>query len=573
MHPLQATVARGRGHARSTPRPRRRSTACSPCSPTRTRRGWPTPTTRELADPAVRPRSHFRGQIVGAVVAESAEIARRGRRARARSTYDEQPHDVELRRRPRRPLRAREGQPGLRRPTPPRATSRPRCAAAAVTVDETYTHADGAQQPDGAAHRRSPSGHDGDGSTPVRLHPGRARACARRSPALFGLEPEQVRVIAPYVGGGFGSKGAAARPRRCSPRWPRRRCRAGPVKLALTRQQMFFARRLPHADDPARPARRRRRRARSTAIAHDVVEQTSRIKEFAEQTATPDADDVRGAEPPHDAPARGARRAGPVVDARARRVPGHVRPRGARWTSSRSPAASTRSSCASATSPTSTRRAASRGRAATSSPACARAPSASAGTRATRTPGAAGATGWLVGTGVARVGLPRVPDAGSAARDRLRSRRAATRCAIGAVDIGTGDVDGADRRSPPTRSTSRVERDARSRSATPTCRTASVAGGSSGIDVVGRGDRRRGAARSASEHGDRPRRRRRGDAPTAPENPADDATRCTPSARSSPRCACDADTGEIRVPAHARRVRGRAGSSTRAPRARSSSAG
>lgn len=54
---------------------------------------------------------------------------------------------------------------------------------------------------------------------------------------IFGIEPEQLRVVAPHVGGGFGSR-RAARPRRagvagCAA------CRGRPVKLALTRQQMF----------------------------------------------------------------------------------------------------------------------------------------------------------------------------------------------------------------------------------------------------------------------------------------------------------------------------------------------
>ena len=69
------------------------------------------------------------------------------------------------------------------------------------------------QQPDGAARDASRSGSDG-GADALRLDAGRARARRRRSPKLFGLEPEQVRVISPHVGGGFGSKGTAAPERR-----------------------------------------------------------------------------------------------------------------------------------------------------------------------------------------------------------------------------------------------------------------------------------------------------------------------------------------------------------------------
>ena len=101
---------------------------------------------------------------------------------------------------------------------------------------------------------------------------------------VFGLEPEQVRVISPYVGGAFGSKGnthphviltvMAAQ------------VVGRPVKFALARQHMFAA-----AGYRTPTIQRIRMGAdsdgRLTAIAHDVVEQTSTLQEFAEQTALP----------------------------------------------------------------------------------------------------------------------------------------------------------------------------------------------------------------------------------------------------------------------------------------------
>ena len=91
-----------------------------------------------------------------------------------------------------------------------------------------------------------------------------------------------MRVIAPYVGGGFGSKGLthphviltvmAAR------------AAGRPVKLALTRQQMFA---LAGYRTPTIQRLRlgAERDGHLTALAHDVVEQTNALNEFYEQTA------------------------------------------------------------------------------------------------------------------------------------------------------------------------------------------------------------------------------------------------------------------------------------------------
>ena len=99
---------------------------------------------------------------------------------------------------------------------------------------------------------------------------------------VFGLEPSQVRVIAPHVGGGFGSKGTP-RPHvivaaMCAQHVER------PVKLALTRQQMFTLTgyRTPTIQRIQLGADHE---GRLSAIAHDVLEQTSTVQEFAEQTA------------------------------------------------------------------------------------------------------------------------------------------------------------------------------------------------------------------------------------------------------------------------------------------------
>src|SRR5690606_6786992 len=99
---------------------------------------------------------------------------------------------------------------------------------------------------------------------------------------VFGLEPEQVRVVAPHVGGGFGAKGT---PRPSSVLAAMAARAVGrPVKFAVPRRQMF-------ATTGYRTPTIQRLRlgadagGRLTAIVHDVVEQTSTVREFAEQTA------------------------------------------------------------------------------------------------------------------------------------------------------------------------------------------------------------------------------------------------------------------------------------------------
>jgi xanthine dehydrogenase YagR molybdenum-binding subunit len=100
---------------------------------------------------------------------------------------------------------------------------------------------------------------------------------------LFDLDPSQVRIVAEHVGGGFGSKGTvranavmAAMAARIVHR---------PVKCVVTRQQMFavVGYRTPSIQRVRLGADRD---GRLTAFAHDVVEQSSTLKEFAEQTAT-----------------------------------------------------------------------------------------------------------------------------------------------------------------------------------------------------------------------------------------------------------------------------------------------
>ena len=98
----------------------------------------------------------------------------------------------------------------------------------------------------------------------------------------FGMEQADIHVVYPYVGGGFGAKGLV-RPHTIATALAARVV-GRPVKLAVTRRQMFSV------TGYRTPTIQRLRLGATadgdlTAISHEVWEQTSTMREFAEQTA------------------------------------------------------------------------------------------------------------------------------------------------------------------------------------------------------------------------------------------------------------------------------------------------
>jgi len=220
----------------------------------------------------------YRGQYVGAVVAETFEAARHAA-SLVRVSYDEEPHDVELRTDP-------DGlyAPEVVNPAFPTDTEEgdfdAAFASAAVTLDETYTTPMEQNNPM-EPHTTVAIWQGGD----LTLYDSTqgVHAVGKTVAGVFGLDRKRVRVVAPFVGGGFGSKGLP-HANTVLAALAAQVVEGLPIKFALTRQQMFTG------VGYRTPTIQRVRLGADedghlTATSHDVIEQTARYKEFAEQTA------------------------------------------------------------------------------------------------------------------------------------------------------------------------------------------------------------------------------------------------------------------------------------------------
>jgi xanthine dehydrogenase YagR molybdenum-binding subunit len=224
------------------------------------------------------PDVHYQGQVVAVIVAETPEVARAAVGA-VEVGYDAQPPDVRLSA-DRDDLYAPEELMAGFETDSVVGDVDGALAAAAVTIDATY---------------ETPTQHN----NPIEMHCTVARWDgdqltmwdANQGPHNilndvvegFSLQPDQVQIISPYVGGAFGSK-AFTHPHQMLAVMAARVV-GRPVAFELSRQQMFSLvghrtptiQRVRLGADPE---------GRLTAISHEVVEHTARISEFAEQTAT-----------------------------------------------------------------------------------------------------------------------------------------------------------------------------------------------------------------------------------------------------------------------------------------------
>ncbi|CAN5532607.1 xanthine dehydrogenase family protein molybdopterin-binding subunit [soil metagenome] len=224
-------------------------------------------------------RIHYRGQIVAVVLAESAEAAREGARL-VHVHVDPEDHLADLDDDEADRYAPEQVNAGHETDWADGDVDAAR-AGAAVVVEQDYTTPFEHNSP---MEPHAASAH-WDGETLTLWDSTQAvHGVAKTLAPLLGLDVERVRVRAPYVGGGFGSKGLPHSPEvavalaamSVPGHW---------VRLAVTRQQMF-------ALTGYRTQTRSRIRlsaepdGRLLAVEHDAVSQTSAVKEFAEQTAT-----------------------------------------------------------------------------------------------------------------------------------------------------------------------------------------------------------------------------------------------------------------------------------------------
>jgi xanthine dehydrogenase YagR molybdenum-binding subunit len=229
------------------------------------------PVQEELA-PLQGPEIEYDGQHVAAVVGTTLEAAREGA-ALLRIAYERAPAEFD-------PAAAREvelpeqwfgddAQP--RRGEPERAYE-----ASEVRVDATYV------TPIENHNPLEPSvtvAEWRDGELTVHDSTQWVRGTRAALARHFDLDEERVRVIAPFLGGGFGCKGFF---------WPHTVIAAmaakltnRPVKLVLTREQMFTS-----AGHRSETRQRLRvgasRDGRLAAVLHDVLAESSRVGTFVE---------------------------------------------------------------------------------------------------------------------------------------------------------------------------------------------------------------------------------------------------------------------------------------------------
>ncbi len=222
-------------------------------------------------------RVAYRGQFIAVVVAETQENARRAAEL-LDIRYEEHPHDAEL----------RADRDDLVKPQAlvvgatdtEHGDVETALSSAPILLDQTYTTP--------AYHHNAMEPHATiaiwkDESLTIYDSNQGPHAVQSIAAQAFNLPPERVHVISAFVGGGFGSKGG--NPHFILTIMAAQLTGGRPVKMALTRQQMFavVGYRTPTIQHLRLGANQD---GKLMAISHEVVEQTGTIHEFAEPTAS-----------------------------------------------------------------------------------------------------------------------------------------------------------------------------------------------------------------------------------------------------------------------------------------------
>jgi len=221
----------------------------------------------------------YRGQFVAAVVAETLEIARQAAELVV-VRCEEQPHDVELRADRTDLYKPQIVNPFYQSDT---VSGDVETALAQAPVSLDYVYTTPAEHPNPLEPHTTVAVWNEDSVTLYDANQG-PHPIRDTVATAFKLPPERVRVISKYVGGAFGSK-VDTHPHVILAVMAAQVARR-PVKLALTRQQMYA---LAGYRSPTiqRVQLGAQRDGQLTAIAHDIVEQTATIHEFADPTAVP----------------------------------------------------------------------------------------------------------------------------------------------------------------------------------------------------------------------------------------------------------------------------------------------
>jgi xanthine dehydrogenase YagR molybdenum-binding subunit len=225
---------------------------------------------------------HYRGQFIGAVIADTAENARQAASLVSVDYEPDERHTELIFDHPRlyAPEKVNAGHPT--------DTAEGDVEAAMhqlpVRVDHVYTTPHEFNNPMEPHACIALWDNDGPRLTLYDSTQG-VHVVRQQIASSFGLDEEQVRVIAKHVGGGFGSKGAP-HSHNILAVMAAQRVAGRPVKFAVTRQQMFAVAgyRTPTIQRVRLGAQRD---GTIAAISHDVVTQTATVKEFAEQVAVP----------------------------------------------------------------------------------------------------------------------------------------------------------------------------------------------------------------------------------------------------------------------------------------------